>query len=59
MRDFARSPRLVLAAATPLVTCTGCHMLGAIFHEHAFGAIAFVVVVVAAVMFLALKAQKR
>lgn len=55
MRQFLR----FLTPALLAVSTTGCTMLGALFDEHPFRLIVIVVVVVAAVGFVASRSQPR
>ncbi|HEY4556415.1 MAG TPA: hypothetical protein VIG68_08285 [Lysobacter sp.] len=51
--------RVLPAAVLPAIACSGCAMLGAMFDEHPLGGIAFVVVAVAALGFLASRGARR
>ncbi|HEY4582111.1 MAG TPA: hypothetical protein VIG88_04490 [Lysobacter sp.] len=48
-----------LVATLPVVACTGCNVLGAVFDERPLAGIAFVVLVVAAVGFLVSRGARR
>lgn len=54
----ANAPRIAIVASVPLL-CSGCQMLGALFNVHPLRVIIAVVVLAAAVAFIASKSAKR